>query len=82
MSIIVNPDGTSVGCFIDPATGQAMTFGNSPANAVMQLGADGQMHAHWVDANGFFLTGTVVMNGMMIVFNEEGIMVSYSALAM
>ena len=82
MSIIVNPDGTTVGCFVDPATGQAMTFGNSPANAVMQLGADGQMHAHWVDANGFFLTGTVVMNGMMIVFNEEGIMVSYSALAM
>ena len=31
---------------------------------------------------GFFYTGTVVMNGMMIVFNEEGVMVSYSALAM
>ena len=80
MSIITNADGTTVGCFVDPVTGQALTFGGD--TVVMQLGADGQMHAHWVNAQGFFYTGTVVMNGMMIVFNEEGVMVSYSALAM
>ena len=80
MMIVTNADGTTVGCFVDPVTGQSVAFGYD--TVLMQLGADGQMHAHWIKADGTFYTGTVVMNGMMIVFNEEGVMVSYSALAM
>ena len=79
MSVITYADGTTVGCFVD-AAGNPISFGAD--TVVMQLGADGQMHGHWVKADGTFYTGMVIMNGMMITFNEEGVMVSYSALAM
>lgn len=79
MSVITYADGTTVGCFVD-AAGNPISFGAD--TVVMQLGADGQMHGHWVKADGTFYTGMVIMNGMMITFNDEGVMVSYSALAM
>ncbi|MGO4970888.1 hypothetical protein ACTQ56_02655 [[Clostridium] aminophilum] len=36
------------------------------------LGEDGQLHAHWVDPNGYFYAGTVEIDGQTHTFNDEG----------
>lgn len=79
MMVTTKPDGTVVGYFVNPATGAPLATG---ADAVyMQIGLDGQMHAHFVNAQGFFYTGVVTLNGMKITFNDKGVMLSYEALA-
>ena len=78
MSIITAADGTTIGCFLD-ANGNPIATGTDMI--YMQLGADGQMHAHFVNPAGFFYVGTVIMNGMSITFNEEGVMLSYTLIA-
>lgn len=74
MFIVTAADGTTLGYFFDPVTNQPMTFLTD--TVIMQLGIDGQMHAHFVHANGYFYTGTMLINGMTVTFNEEGVMVS------
>ncbi|MBE6004428.1 MAG: hypothetical protein E7232_10165 [Lachnospiraceae bacterium] len=75
MCIITDVNGATIGCFLDPETGNPLTFDGAPA--VMQLGIDGQMHAHYINPQGYFYTGTVEMNGGTFAFNEEGVMISY-----
>ena len=75
MCIITYVNGTTIGCFLNPETGAPLTFNGAPA--VMQLGIDGQMHAHYINPQGYFYTGTVEMNGGTFAFNEAGVMISY-----
>ncbi len=76
MLVITNADGTTMGCFTDPMTGNPIATGTDMV--YMCLGADGQMHAHWVNPAGFFYTGVVIMNGFTITFSETGEMISVS----
>ncbi|ETP73058.1 hypothetical protein UYO_0941 [Lachnospiraceae bacterium JC7] len=72
--VITSENGQSMGCFVDPQTGAPVATGKT--EVYYQLGADGQLHAHWVNPQGFFYTGTVDINGQMFTFNEEGIMIN------
>ncbi|WP_036607576.1 hypothetical protein [Oribacterium sp. P6A1] len=72
--VITSENGQSMGCFVDPQTGAPVATGKT--EVYYQLGEDGQLHAHWVNPQGFFYTGTVEINGQMFTFNEEGIMVT------
>lgn len=71
--LVIKTGDQSVGCFVDLATGAPLATGKT--EVYYQLGADGQMYAHWVNPMGFFYTGTVVMNGHTITFNEQGVMI-------
>ena len=75
MCIVTDVNGASTGCFLNPETGQPVAFGED--TVLMQLGLDGQVHAHFINPQGYFYTGTVTMNGSTFAFNEEGIMISY-----
>ena len=70
---IENADGTSVGCFMD-ATGKTIATGNF--EVYYMLGTDGKLHAHFVNPQGYFMTGIQVINGMTVTFNAIGEMVS------
>lgn len=70
---IENADGTSVGCFMD-ATGKTIATGNF--EVYYMLGTDGKLHAHFVNPQGYFMTGIQVINGMTVTFNATGEMVS------
>lgn len=72
--VITSESGQSMGCFVDPQTGAPVATGKT--EVYYQLGEDGQLHAHWVDPQGFFYTGSVEINGQMFTFNEEGIMIT------
>ena len=71
--LVIKTGDQSVGCFVDLTTGAPLATGKT--EVYYQLGADGQMYAHWVNPMGFFYTGTVVMNGHTIEFNEQGVMI-------
>lgn len=71
--LIIKMGDQSVGCFVDLTTGAPLATGKT--EVYYQLAADGQMYAHWVNPMGFFYTGTVVMNGQTITFNEQGVMI-------
>lgn len=70
---IENADGTSVGCFVD-ATGKTIATG--AFEVYYMLGTDGKLHAHFVNPQGYFMTGIQVINGMTVTFNTVGEMVS------
>lgn len=70
---IENADGTSVGCFVD-ATGKTIATG--AFEVYYMLGTDGKLHAHFVNPQGYFMTGIQVINGMTVTFNATGEMVS------
>ncbi len=71
--LVIKTGDQSVGCFVDLTTGAPLATGKT--EVYYQLAADGQMYAHWVNPMGFFYTGTVVMNGQTITFNEQGVMI-------
>ena len=71
--LIIKTGDQTVGCFVDLTTGAPLETGKT--EVYYQLAADGQMYAHWVNPMGFFYTGTVVMNGKTITFNEQGVMI-------
>ncbi len=75
MCIVTDVNGASTGCFLNPETGQPVAFGED--TVLVQLGLDGQVHAHFLNPQGYFYTGTVTMNRSTFAFNEEGIMISY-----
>lgn len=70
---IENADGTSVGCFVD-ATGKTIATG--AFEVYYMLGTDGKLHAHFVNPQGYFMTGIQVINGQTVTFNATGEMVS------
>ena len=70
---IENADGTSVGCFVD-ATGKTIATG--AYEVYYMLGTDGKLHAHFVNPQGYFMTGIQVINGQTVTFNATGEMVS------
>lgn len=71
--LIIKMGDQSVGCFVDLTTGAPLATGKT--EVYYQLAADGQMYAHWVNPMGFFYTGTVVLNGHTVTFNEQGVMI-------
>lgn len=71
--LVIKMGDQSIGCFVDITTGAPLATGKT--EVYYQLAADGQMYAHWVNPMGFFYTGTVVMNGHTITFNEQGVMI-------
>ena len=70
---IENADGTSIGCFVD-ATGKTIATG--AFEVYYMLGTDGKLHAHFVNPQGYFMTGIQVINGQTVTFNAVGEMVS------
>ena len=70
---IENADGTSVGCFVD-TTGKTIATG--AFEVYYMLGTDGKLHAHFVNPQGYFMTGIQVINGQTVTFNAAGEMVS------
>ena len=70
---IENADGTSIGCFVD-TTGKVVATGSY--EVYYMLGTDGKLHAHFVNPQGYFLTGIQVINGQTVTFNATGEMVS------
>ena len=70
---IENADGTSVGCFVD-TTGKTIATG--AYEVYYMLGTDGKLHAHFVNPQGYFMTGIQVINGQTVTFNAVGEMVS------
>ena len=70
---IENADGTSVGCFVD-ATGKTIATG--AFEVYYMLGTDGKLHAHFVNPQGYFMTGIQVINGQTVTFSAVGEMVS------
>ncbi len=60
------------GCFVDLNTGKPIATGET--EVYYQLGEDGQLHAHWVDPNGFFYNGICYVNGQYCDFNNEGVL--------
>lgn len=71
--VIENADGTSIGCFVD-ANGKIIATG--AYEVYYMLGTDGKLHAHFVNPQGYFMTGIQVINGMTVTFNAAGEMVS------
>ena len=70
---IENADGTSIGCFVD-STGKVVATGSY--EVYYMLGTDGKLHAHFVNPQGYFMTGIQVINGKTVTFNAVGEMVS------
>lgn len=71
--LVIKMGDQSIGCFVDITTGAPLATGKT--EVYYQLAADGQMYAHWVNPMGFFYTGTVVLNGHTVTFNEQGVMI-------
>ena len=71
--VIENADGTSLGCFVD-ANGKIIATG--AYEVYYMLGTDGKLHAHFVNPQGYCMTGIQVINGMTVTFNAAGEMVS------
>lgn len=71
--VIENADGTSIGCFVD-ANGKIIATG--AYEVYYMLGTDGKLHAHFVNPQGYFMTGIQVINGQTVTFNAVGEMVS------
>lgn len=67
--VIENADGTSIGCFVD-ANGKIIATG--AYEVYYMLGTDGKLHAHFVNPQGYFMTGIQVINGQTVTFNAVG----------
>lgn len=68
-------EGLTLGCFVDEE-GDGHVIATGRNEVYYLLGTDGKLHAHFVDAQGYFLTGIQVINGHTVTFNAEGEMVS------
>lgn len=70
--LLITENGRTKGCFFDTQTNSPISTGDMAV--IYQLGADGQLHAHWMGSNGYFYTGLVYIAGHMFTFDDEGIM--------
>ena len=68
--LVIRKDGVSLGCFVDPTTGKPVATGYT--TMFYALGADGQLHLHFVNGQGFFLTGVQTVNGQVYNFDAQG----------
>ena len=68
--LVVSNGTATVGCYVDMTTGRPIATGKITIYA--SYDAAGRLVYHYVDANGFFLTGVHVINGMTLNFNAEG----------
>ena len=68
--LIVNNGTATVGCYVDMTTGRPIATGK--VTIYSSYNEAGVLVYHYVDANGFFLTGVHVINGMTLNFNAEG----------
>ena len=68
--LIVNNGTATVGCYVDMTTGRPVATGKT--EIYMSYNEAGVLVYHYVDANGFFLTGVHVINGVTLNFNAEG----------
>lgn len=72
---IKTTEGLTLGCFVDEE-GDGHVIATGRNEVYYLLGTDGKLHAHFVDAQGYFMTGIQVINGHTVTFNAEGEMVS------
>ena len=71
--LVITENGASVGCFVNPATGLPLATG---ADATYwAYDAKGNLVLHYVNALGYFYTGTQIINGQTMIFNDEGVLV-------
>ena len=69
-SLMITENGVTRGYFLNAdGTGPIAT---GKTEVYYCLGEDGQLHAHWVDPNGYFYVGTVEIDGQTHTFNDEG----------
>ncbi|MDT3843183.1 MAG: hypothetical protein LIV11_01180 [Bacillota bacterium] len=69
-SLMITENGVTRGYFLSAdGTGPIAT---GKTEVYYCLGEDGQLHAHWVDPNGYFYVGTVEIDGQTHTFNETG----------
>lgn len=71
--LVTTKNGITVGCFVNPATG--LPFATGTDTVLYAYNTNGELVAHYIDANGFFFTGTRVINGQTYTFNSEGVIV-------
>ena len=72
--LVITENGVSVGCFVDPATGLPLATGQD--TTYWAYDANGNLVLHYVNAQGYFYTGTQIINGVTMIFNNEGVLVS------
>lgn len=68
--LVINNGTATVGCYVDMTTGRPVATGKT--EIYMSYNEAGALVYHYVDANGFFLTGVHVINGITLNFNAEG----------
>lgn len=71
--LVITENGVSVGCFVDPATGLPLATGIDAQ--YWAYDAHGNLVLHYVNAQGYFYTGTHIINGVTMIFNSEGVVV-------
>ncbi|WP_352397915.1 hypothetical protein [[Clostridium] aminophilum] len=69
-SLMITENGVTRGYFLN-ADGMG-PIATGKTEVYYCLGEDGQLHAHWVDPNGYFYVGTVEIDGQTHTFNDEG----------
>ncbi len=72
--LVITKNGVSIGCVVDPTTGRPLATGAD--TIYYAYDANGQVVAHYVDANGYFYVGTRVVNGVAHTFNADGTMIA------
>ena len=72
--LVITENGASVGCFVDPTTGLPLATGQD--TTYWAYDANGNLVLHYVNAQGYFYTGTQIINGVTMIFNSEGVLVS------
>lgn len=68
--LLISDGTTTVGCYVDMATGKPLATGK--IEVYLSFDASGALVPHYVDANGFFLVGVHVINGVTLNLNAEG----------
>lgn len=61
---------TTIGCYVDMTTGRPLATGK--VEVYLSYNDAGVLVAHYVDANGFFLTGVHVIAGQTLNLDAEG----------
>jgi len=71
--LVITENGVSVGCFVNPTTGLPLATGQDAT--YWAYDAHGNLVLHYVNAQGYFYTGTHIINGVTMIFNDEGVLV-------
>ncbi len=71
--LVITENGVSVGCFVNPTTGLPLATGQDAV--YWAYDANGNLVVHYVNAQGYFYTGTHIINGQTFIFNDEGVII-------